>query len=200
MPNPRRTAYTPQSPSLQSRKVPSLLPLLSSWHNPPLQRRRPPTSVDQVKARPRPEKCSSTSVSTCDDPTRFNPTQLIMFAVPGTQYQDLDVVFPEWDYHHQLTLILDVLGTPTLDELYAVTTRQSRDHIRALSFRKRRPFAQIFPNTNLLAIDFLTKTLVMSPSKACGRRAYLKNFPSLSRRRLIPTSGSQSRTPSPIRI
>lgn len=69
-------------------------------------------------------------------------------------------LFPGRDYHHQLTLILDVLGTPTLDEFYAITTRRSRDYIRALPFRKKKPFQTIFPNANPLAIDFLTKTLV----------------------------------------
>ena len=71
-------------------------------------------------------------------------------------------LFPGRDYHHQLTLILDVLGTPTLDEFYAITTRRSRDYIRALPFRKKKPFQTIFPNANPLAIDFLTKTLVCS--------------------------------------
>ncbi len=69
-------------------------------------------------------------------------------------------LFPGRDYHHQLTLILDVLGTPTLDEFYAITTRRSRDYIRALPFQKKKPFHTIFPNANPLAIDFLTKTLV----------------------------------------
>lgn len=69
-------------------------------------------------------------------------------------------LFPGRDYHHQLTLILDVLGTPTLDEFYAITTRRSRDYIRALPFRKKRPFSQIFPNASQLAVDFLAKTLV----------------------------------------
>ena len=69
-------------------------------------------------------------------------------------------LFPGRDYHHQLTLILDVLGTPTLDEFYAITTRRSRDYIRALPFRKKKPFTQLFPNANPNAIDFLTKTLV----------------------------------------
>ena len=77
-------------------------------------------------------------------------------------------LFPGRDYHHQLTLILDVLGTPTLDEFYAITTRRSRDYIRALPFRKRRPFATLFPNANPLAVDFLTKTLV------CTFRLYLR--------------------------
>jgi len=39
-------------------------------------------------------------------------------------------IFPGRDYHHQLTLILDVLGTPTLDEFYAINSRRSRDYIR----------------------------------------------------------------------
>jgi mitogen-activated protein kinase 1/3 len=69
-------------------------------------------------------------------------------------------LFPGRDYHHQLTLILDVLGTPTLDEFYAISTRRSRDYIRALPFRKRKSFATIFPNASALAVDFLTKTLV----------------------------------------
>ena len=34
-------------------------------------------------------------------------------------------LFPGRDYHHRLTLNLDVLGTPTLDEFYAITTRRS---------------------------------------------------------------------------
>jgi len=74
-------------------------------------------------------------------------------------------LFPGRDYHHQLTLILDVLGTPTLDEFYAITTRRSRDYIRALPFRKRKPFATLFPNANPLAIDFLTKSLTFDPKK-----------------------------------
>lgn len=74
-------------------------------------------------------------------------------------------LFPGRDYHHQLTLILDVLGTPTLDEFYAITTRRSRDYIRALPFRKKKPFATIFPNANPLALDFLTKTLTFDPKK-----------------------------------
>ncbi|KAF6744672.1 CMGC/MAPK protein kinase [Ephemerocybe angulata] len=74
-------------------------------------------------------------------------------------------LFPGRDYHHQLTLILDVLGTPTLDEFYAITTRRSRDYIRALPFRKRKPMAQLFPNANPQAIDFLTRTLTFDPKK-----------------------------------
>ncbi|KAL7416540.1 mitogen-activated protein kinase [Mrakia frigida] len=74
-------------------------------------------------------------------------------------------IFPGRDYHHQLTLILDVLGTPTLDEFYAINSRRSRDYIRALPFRKKKPFASLFPNASPQATDFLQKTLTFDPKK-----------------------------------
>jgi len=69
-------------------------------------------------------------------------------------------LFPGRDYGHQLDLILDVLGTPPLDEFYAITSRRSRDYIRALPIRKRRPFNALFPTATPAAIDFLQRTLV----------------------------------------
>lgn len=69
-------------------------------------------------------------------------------------------LFPGRDYGHQLDLILDVIGTPTLDEFYGITSRRSRDYIRALPIRKRRPFNVLFPKASEDALDFLTKTLV----------------------------------------
>ncbi|KDN52389.1 Pkinase-domain-containing protein [Tilletiaria anomala UBC 951] len=74
-------------------------------------------------------------------------------------------LFPGRDYHHQLSLILDVLGTPTLEEFYAINSRRSRDYIRALPFRKRKDFAKLFPTASADAIDFLQKTLTFDPKK-----------------------------------
>ncbi|POW00496.1 hypothetical protein PSHT_13014 [Puccinia striiformis] len=74
-------------------------------------------------------------------------------------------LFPGRDYHHQLTLILDVLGTPSLDEFYAINSRRSQDYIRSLPLRKKRAFASIYPNASALAVDFLNKTLTFDPKK-----------------------------------
>jgi hypothetical protein len=52
--------------------------------------------------------------------------------------------------HHQLSIILDILGTPSIDDFYAITSQRSREYIRALPFRKKRPFPQLFPNANPL--------------------------------------------------
>ncbi len=108
-------------------------------------------------------------------------------------------LFPGRDYHHQLTLILDVLGTPTLDEFYAITTRRSRDYIRALPFRKKRPFSSLFPNANPLAIDFLTKTLVRGLSLLYGCHRVRLNVIVCAHRRSIPRNVSMSNRRSNIR-
>lgn len=67
--------------------------------------------------------------------------------------------------HHQLSIILDILGTPSLDDFYAISSPRSREYIRALPFRKKKPFSSLFPNANPLAIDLLEKCLTFSPKK-----------------------------------
>ena len=74
-------------------------------------------------------------------------------------------LFPGRDYAHQLDLILDVIGTPTMEEYASITSRRSRDYIRALPIRRRRPFQTLFPNAPEDALDFLTRTLTFDPSK-----------------------------------
>ena len=61
--------------------------------------------------------------------------------------------------HDQLTRVLDVLGTPTIEEFYGITSRRSKEYVREMPFRKKRSFASLYPNANPLAIDFLEKTL-----------------------------------------
>ncbi|GAA5848127.1 hypothetical protein JCM9279_007465 [Rhodotorula babjevae] len=74
-------------------------------------------------------------------------------------------LFPGRDYHHQLTLILGVLGTPSLDDFYAIGSQRSRDYLRALPFQKKKPFQTLYPNANPLAIDLLERCLTFNPKK-----------------------------------
>lgn len=74
-------------------------------------------------------------------------------------------MFPGRDYHHQLSLILDILGTPSLDDFYAISSQRSREYLRALPFRKKRPFSTLFPNANPLAIDLLEQCLTFNPKR-----------------------------------
>lgn len=74
-------------------------------------------------------------------------------------------LYPGRDYHHQLSLILDSLGTPSMDDFYAIKSRRARDYIRSLPFKKRVKFADVFPKANPQAIDLLEKLLAFNPLK-----------------------------------
>ncbi|KAF9267254.1 mitogen activated protein kinase-like protein [Marasmius fiardii PR-910] len=76
-------------------------------------------------------------------------------------------LFPGRDYHHQLSIILEVLGTPSIDDFYAITSQRSREYIRALPFRKKKSFATMpgFEGKNPLAIDLMEKCLTFSPKR-----------------------------------
>lgn len=75
------------------------------------------------------------------------------------------------------------IGTPSLDEFYAITSRRSRDYIRALPIRKKRAFPTLFPQASPEAIDFLSKTLVSPQRKTqLSSLAYPNNRLSILRR------------------
>lgn len=111
-------------------------------------------------------------------------------------------LFPGRDYHHQLSIILDVLGTPSLDDFYAISSHRSREYIRALPFRKKKPFATLFPTANPLAIDLLEQLLTFSPKNRIDVEGALAH-PYLEVRRSSPKSSpyahSHLDTPSPPR-
>ncbi|EIM88650.1 Pkinase-domain-containing protein [Stereum hirsutum FP-91666 SS1] len=90
-------------------------------------------------------------------------------------------LFPGRDYHHQLSIILDILGTPSLDDFYAITSQRSREYLRALPFRKKKPLDQLFVGANPLAVDLMEKCLTFSPKKRIDvsealRHPYLESY------------------------
>jgi mitogen-activated protein kinase 1/3 len=52
-----------------------------------------------------------------------------------------------------------------MEDYYGIKSRRAREYIRSLSFKKRTPFAQLFPNTSPLALDLLEKLLAFNPNK-----------------------------------
>ncbi|CCH43460.1 Extracellular signal-regulated kinase 1 [Wickerhamomyces ciferrii] len=75
-------------------------------------------------------------------------------------------LFPGRDYHNQLWLIMEVLGTPLMEDYYNIKSKRAREYIRSLPFRKKIPLQSLFPQgTNPLAIDLLEKLLTFNPQK-----------------------------------
>jgi serine/threonine protein kinase len=77
--------------------------------------------------------------------------------------------------HHQLTLILDVLGTPTMEDYYGIKSRRAREYIRSLPFKKKIPWKVMFPRTSDLALDLLERLLSFNPVKRITVEEALKH-------------------------
>ncbi|KAJ9099217.1 Mitogen-activated protein kinase cpk1 [Naganishia friedmannii] len=74
----------------------------------------------------------------------------------------------------ELSLILDVVGTPSMDDFDEITSARSKfaalfhhkkDYLRQLPFRMQRNFKEICPKATPNAVDFIKKCLTFSPTK-----------------------------------
>jgi len=74
-------------------------------------------------------------------------------------------LFPGKDYIHQLKLIIQVLGSPTEEDLQFITSHKARDYIKGLPHQPRMLFTKLYPHANPLAVDLLEKMLVFNPKK-----------------------------------
>jgi serine/threonine protein kinase len=74
-------------------------------------------------------------------------------------------LFPGRDYLHQLTLITDVIGTPTAEDIANIGSEQARKYIRQLPVKPKISFGKIYPNASPAALDLLEKMLVFDPDK-----------------------------------
>lgn len=74
-------------------------------------------------------------------------------------------LFPGKDYHHQLSLILDVLGTPTKEDRDGIKSHRAQEYIKSLPFKEKRSWRAIFPRALDLSLDLLERLLTFDPTK-----------------------------------
>lgn len=74
-------------------------------------------------------------------------------------------IFPGRDYLDQIHKIIDVLGTPSPEDVAAVKQEKARRYLKSLPFKPKIPFVKLYPRANPLALDLLEKMLIFNPDK-----------------------------------
>ncbi|CAL0315877.1 unnamed protein product [Lupinus luteus] len=72
-------------------------------------------------------------------------------------------LFPGKNVVHQLDLMTDLLGTPSLDTISRVRNDKARRYLTRIRKKQPVPFAQKFPNTDPLALRLLERLLAFDP-------------------------------------
>jgi serine/threonine protein kinase len=65
----------------------------------------------------------------------------------------------------QLKLVLEVIGSPTPEEINAFPSQQTRDFLKGLKTYKAKPLDTLFKGANPKALDLLAKFLAFDPGK-----------------------------------
>ncbi|XP_038684008.1 mitogen-activated protein kinase 20-like isoform X2 [Tripterygium wilfordii] len=72
-------------------------------------------------------------------------------------------LFPGKNVVHQLDLMTDLLGTPSLDTISRVRNEKARRYLTSMRKKQLVPFAQKFPNADPLALRLLERLLAFDP-------------------------------------
>ncbi|KAF2314793.1 hypothetical protein GH714_033589 [Hevea brasiliensis] len=72
-------------------------------------------------------------------------------------------LFPGKNVVHQLDLMTDLLGTPSLDTISRVRNDKARKYLTTMRKKQPVPFAQKFPNADPLALRLLERLLAFDP-------------------------------------
>ncbi|KAK9153210.1 hypothetical protein Sjap_000690 [Stephania japonica] len=72
-------------------------------------------------------------------------------------------LFPGKNVVHQLDLMTDLLGTPSLDTISRVRNEKARRYLTSMRKKQPVPFSQKFPNADPLALKLLERLLAFDP-------------------------------------
>ncbi|KAL4179713.1 hypothetical protein AMTRI_Chr13g88660 [Amborella trichopoda] len=79
-------------------------------------------------------------------------------------------LFPGKNVVHQLDLMTDLLGTPSLDTISRVRNEKARRYLSNMRKKHPVPFSQKFPNADPLALKLLERLLAFDPGSPHCRR------------------------------
>lgn len=65
----------------------------------------------------------------------------------------------------QLNHILNVLGSPSEEDLNCIINDKARSYLQSLPHKPKIPFARLYPDADPQALDLLDKMLTFNPNK-----------------------------------
>jgi len=74
-------------------------------------------------------------------------------------------IFQGDNYLDQIQKITSVIGSPSKEDLSFISKKEAKDFVLKLPQKKPKGFSSLFPKSNPLALDLLSKMLVFNPDK-----------------------------------
>ncbi|XP_028400162.1 mitogen-activated protein kinase 1-like [Dendronephthya gigantea] len=66
-------------------------------------------------------------------------------------------------YLDELNNIINIIGSPSAEDLLTVTREDSKRHIQSLARKPKKPLAELFPQAEPVALDLLDRMITFSP-------------------------------------
>ncbi|PAA57427.1 hypothetical protein BOX15_Mlig016634g3 [Macrostomum lignano] len=84
-------------------------------------------------------------------------------------------LFPGKHYIDQLNLILNVLGSPSSEDLSCIRNDKARNYLLQLPVKTKKTWAQVYPNADPKALDLLERLLTFNPERRITVEAALSH-------------------------
>ncbi|KAG8175870.1 hypothetical protein JTE90_026995 [Oedothorax gibbosus] len=74
-------------------------------------------------------------------------------------------LFPGKNYLDQLNHILNIVGSPSQEDMNCIINEKARTYLQSLPRKPKVPWTSLYPNANVQALDLLDKMLTFNPHK-----------------------------------
>ncbi|PRD34374.1 UNVERIFIED_CONTAM: Mitogen-activated protein kinase 3 [Trichonephila clavipes] len=74
-------------------------------------------------------------------------------------------IFPGKHYLDQLNHILNIIGSPSQEDMCCIINEKARTYLQSLPRKPKVPWITLFPNANVEALDLLDKMLTFNSNK-----------------------------------